>query len=456
MSVELKRRCFLLAAIVLIFAACSTPQQRPSAVVEGQITVADSLDNSANYSGIEVSIIQKDSSEAMADTLFYQVTDTSGYFKGVATFPEDRFYTLRVDRNQRHLGQQSIILADGDSVYIEAELPGFSQTLSIKSNEHEALEQYRRVTRNYQRVARYIQAGALKGDSARMELRKWGDLYWELYNDKEGTIASRMAAVDAIRIYNNIDPDEMMKKLRQVQDRDELASLAARFGKEYLAENHGLNYSLQYLDTLQAITSDSIMSRSIQQERIKLLYDSARIEQAKSQLADFKQQYGKEKSVADWVEGIEYDLNYLSPGDSIPSFSFKDNGRTISRDSLLGSPYILEVTLLTNRLYQNQYDRTFVIHNIYKNFGLKVITIPLDQSQVTINAFFDERTKAWPVAPADAFDRQKLIKKFNIRLVPTRFLVDRNGKIVRKYIGEEYQDVIKGIQTIIKTEEPAS
>lgn len=457
MAVELHLKWLLLLAAVLLVGACSSPESGPSSAhVEGRITVADSIDASGDYSGIEVSIIRKDSAQAPADTLFYQITDSSGYFDGSAQFPSDRFYTLRIDRNQRRLGQNSIILADNDTVQISAELPGLQQTLAIKSNEHEALNQYQRVNNNYQRVMQFIRSGAIQGDSARTELRKWANLHWEVYTGQEGTIASRMAAVDAIEIYSSVNDSTVMQKLRQIQDNDDLAGVAAQYGKNYLAQNRGLNSSLQYLDTLQSITQDSLANMNIQQERIKLLYDSARIDAAKSQLEDFKKQFGTMQSAKSWVETIEYDLTYLSPGDSIPSFSFRNNGRMISRDSLLGTPYILEITMLSNRLYQNQYDRTFVIHNIYKNFGLEVVTIPLDQSQITINAFFDEREKAWPVAPADAFNRQSVIKKFNIRLVPTRFLVDRQGNIVRKYIGQEYQDVIKGIQTIIKTEEPAS
>ncbi len=446
-----------MVALVAWFMGCNSYQQeQPSAWVYGKITVADSIDASRDFSNIEISIIQKDSAQADADTLFYQVTDSTGTFAGNASFPEKRFYTLRIDRNQRQLGQSSVILSDQDTIRIEAELPGIQQTLEIQSNEHQALKQYRRINRNYQRIVRYIQRGVLSGDSARTELNKWADLYWEIYSNKKGTIASRMAAVDAINIYESLDGKKMMQRLRQIQENDNLASVAASYGKEYLAENKGLNHSLKYLDTLQSITADSLTSMTIQQERIELLYDSARIDLAKKQLADFKEQFGSTQSAQSWIESIEYDLTYLSPGDGIPSFSFNDNGKQVSRDSLLGTPYILEITLLSNRLYQNQYDRTFVIHNIYKNFGLEVITIPLDQSQVTVNAFFDEREKAWPVAPANAFERENLIEKFNIRLVPTRFLVDRNGEIVRKYIGEEYQDVIKGIQTIIKTEEPAS
>lgn len=446
---------FLLAGIVSCTA--EKKQAEPAAFVTGRITVADSVDSSGDYSGIEVTIINKDSAQAAADTLFYQVTDSSGHFSGIARFQLRRFYALLIDRNQRRLIQSNIILADDDTVQIEGVLPRLGETLTIQSREHEALETFQRVNRGYNRVASYIRrTGELEGDSLRTELTKWANLYWDVYLQHEGTLGSQMAATESVRLFSVLDGEQMMKRLRQIRDNDALASVATEYGTEYLARNKSLDHSLAFLDTLQSLTRDSLISMNIQQERIKLLYDSSRIVQAKSRLANFKKEYGTNRSAKEWIEGMEYDLNYLSPGDSIPSFSFMYNGMIVNRDSLLGTPYILEITLLSNGLYQDQYDRTFAIHNIYKNFGLEVITIPLDQSQVTIDAFFEERERAWPVASADAFDRRSLIEKFNIRLVPTWFLVDRNGTIVRKYIGEEYRDVVRGIQTLIQTEEPAS
>ncbi|MBN2733122.1 MAG: hypothetical protein JXR26_11895, partial [Balneolaceae bacterium] len=78
-------------------------------------------------------------------------------------------------------------------------------------------------------------------------------------------------------------------------------------------------------------------------------------------------------------------------------------------------------------------------------------TIPLDTSQVTINAFFQQHVKPWPVASANAFDVNALAKTFNIKNVPVRFLVDRQGRIAHRYIGREYGNVIQGIQQIVNT-----
>lgn len=449
-------KAFVLA--ILFGTGCSQKAEdtSKSAVVEGHFTVSDSVDASKDFSGIGLTIIKKDSANAQADTLFHQITDSTGFLSGAAHFPQKKQYPAFVSRNGRNIGRFGIILADNDTVRISAELPDLQQTLRIQSEEHTALEVYRRVDKNFQRIARLARLGRLQGDSLGTELNKWSNLYWQVYQDYKETLAGELAVSESIRLLQGWNNQAMMERVRAVQDKDEFTNLAATYGKKYLAENKGLDYTLSYLDTLQQITSRDDMSMRIKMERIKLLYDSARIDQAKEHLQAFKKQYDIDREAKKWVESISYDLNYLSPGDTIPPFSFRVNGKTISRDSLLGTPYILEISTLANPLYQDQYDRTVVIHSLYKNFGLQVVTIPLDNSQVTTDAFFEERVRPWPVAPADAFDRQKLLERFNIQLIPTRFLIDKQGKIVRKYVGREYADIIQGIQSIIKKDKQAS
>jgi len=450
---------FLLAFLAIVFGGCSSEKKTPQAQVKGKITVADSIDTTKDFSGIGVTIIKKDSANGDADTLFNAITDSAGQFSGKVTFREEGRYPLIISRNQQNIGRVGILLADADTVEIKGQLPDLQKTFSISSREHDAMKVYQRVNRSFQRIAQFARAGRLKGDSLQQEINKISDLFWEVYNEKKGTIASQMAARQSVRLLQGWNNKKMMRRIRSVQDIDELSDLGATYGKEYIANAKGLDPALTYLDSLSNITDNPDKRMRIDMEHIKLLYDSARVKSAKKKLKAFKQQYKNDSSGQKWAKSISYDLNYLSSGDSIPEFKFTENGVTVSRDSLLGTPYILEITKLTNPLYQRQFDRTVVIHSLYKNYGLQVITIPLDTSQVTINAFFDERVKPWPVANAKAFDQKKLLDRFNIRLIPTRFLVDRNGKIVRKYVGEEYQDVIQGIQTIIKQDQdkkPAS
>lgn len=438
---------------------CSTGSDQKRAHISGQFSSINSADTTKAFSGLELTIIKRDSANADPDTLFNTTTDTTGAFSGIATFPEKQQYPMLFSRNNQELGQMGIILADGDSVRIEGEFPNLEESISISSREHDAMAQYQRLNKNFRRINQAARSGQLKGDSLRQQLHIWADLYWDVYEDNQGTIASWLSARESVRILQGLDNQKMMNRIRAVQENDELVDLGATYGKNFVANDHGIDTALAYLDTLSRITEQKNKAMQIDMERIKLLYDSARVDAAKEHLDLFKEEYPDDESSKEWVESMSYDLNYLSPGDSIPDFQFTQNGKTISRDSLLGSPYILEITRLSNKLYQNQFDRTVVIHGIYKNYGLQVVTIPLDESQITVDAFFDERVKPWPVADAQAFDREKLLKEFNIQLIPTRFLIDREGKIVRKYVGNEYDDVIQGIQTIIekdKDKEPPS
>lgn len=441
----------------LLLWGCNPQDEQKQTHITGSFTVADSLDSSGDYSGIGVTVIHRDTSREEADTLFHAVTDTGGHFSGTAVIERRDRYPVTVTRNERTLGQINVILADGDSVRITGELPDLSRTVSVTSREHEAQNVFERVEKNYNRVAQYAQAGLLTGDSLRAELEKWSGMFWDVYRDNKGTLAGDRAAAESIRLLNGWKNDEMMEKIRAVQHEDGLVDVAATYGKNYIAGERGADAAVAYLDTLIGLTDDEDRRMQISMEQIKLLYDSAHVDQAQQRLTDFQTAYSERETAAEWAESISYDLSYLSPGDSIPAFEFSDNGRLISRDSLLGTPYILEISTLAHPMYQDQFDRTVVIQSIYKNFGLEVITIPLDQSQITIDAFFEERVRAWPVSQAGAFDRDELLERFNVRRIPTRFLVDREGKIVRKYVGREYQDVIKGIQTLTNQEnEPAS
>lgn len=443
-----KNRLPVFILIALIGWGCSSDDRKKQAVVSGHFSIADSAGQPGNLLPVDVTIILEDSVEAAPDTLFHAATDSDGAFSGEAFFSEKKQYSAFISRNGRNVVRFAIILAEDDSVEISGRFPDIEQTLTVSSQEHDAMRQLGNLNRGFQRIARFANAGKLRGDTLQQELSKWSDLYMDLYNENKGTRAGELAVAESVRLLEGWNNTEMMKRIRKVQERDALAPLAADHGKDYLAQNQGLEAALAYLDTLSNITEGHDQKMRIRMERIGLLYDSARVAAARKDLEAFREQYAADSTARQWAESIGYDLNYLSPGDQLPDFEFRQQGGTVSRDSLLGNPYILEVTRLANPLYQEQFDRTVVIHSIYKNFGLNVVTLPLDESQITVDAFFDERIKPWPVADAQAFDREKLLEMFNIRLIPTRFLVDEKGEIVRKYVGREFQDIIKDLQTI--------
>jgi hypothetical protein len=447
------RPYLLIAALaaLLLATACSNEPEPLHTIVKGTITVADSLDDSGDYSGIGISIITRDSTNALADTLYSVQTDAKGDFEGAVQFPDKRYYNLFISRNGTDLGSLGVILADEDTLTVNAELPEINKTVTLQSHEHEAMKTYVRVDRSFQRVQTFVRNGAIPDSQILDEVKKWSDLYWQVYQKYDHTIAAYLAAEKSANLLNNFYPKKMISRIDSALPEDYMISVALRLGKPYIAEAKGFEAASAYLDSLAEISTSETAREVVERDKIKMYFDSSRVKEAKTLLTNYEKHYDEKPSSKKWARRIRYDLNYLAPGVPAPDFSFITmDGDTVNNERLKGSTYILEISPLANREYQNDYDRTLIIHQIYKNYGLKIFTLPLDQSEVTVRAFFQERRKEWPIARIGSFDVQQLFRTFNVVQVPTRFLIDKNGVLIRKYTRSEFDDVIEGLNKAFK------
>lgn len=448
----------LFIAIVLsgLTFSCSNKPELLEAVVHGKITVADSLDATGDFSGIELLIVEQEHELAVPDTIMRVVTDTNGVFQTKALFPEKRFYGLTLKRYGGSIGNIGVILADGDSLRIEGELPDIASTISIQSNEHKAMETFNRVNRTFQRVSAFIEAGAVADSMLAYELDKWSNSFWEVYEKHENTLASYLAAEKSASLLNGWQNDKMMSRIDEALPGDFMIPVALRLAKPHIAETKGFDAANRYLDSLSSITESKRMQDFILRDKIKMHYDSSRIQQAKSLLTVYEEDFTDDIQSQEWLKYIRYDINFLSNGVKAPEFEFISlAGDTINNTAMAGSIYILEISPLANAEYQNDFDRTMVIYQIYKNQGLNILTIPLDKSERTAEAFVEEIGEFWPVARPGTFDAEAILKDFNITQVPARLLIDENGMIIRKYVRNEFQDVIEGLNKAFQTKNPS-
>lgn len=446
----MKIRTFIVFTVFLAIANCSKTPEIQKAWIQGKITVADSIDATGDYSGIQLLVTYRDNSTGILDTLFQTQTDTVGAFTGEVEVPYQGVYPLIVSRNGENLFLSQLILADDDTISIKGELPGLNTNLEVDSRENRAMKVFSRIDRNFKRVLAFINAGQIADSLVDDEVLKWSNIYWEVKNEHLDTFASYLAAQQAVGILKGFDNELMMSRLDTALANDFMINFAADFGKTHIAETKGLKAAIQYLDSLKQLTKEETVIRALEQEKIVFYYDSAEINEAKKLLAGFEKKYADDNQAMDWAKNIGYDLSYLAPGYRVPAFEFiTQEGDTVNAESMLGKPYLLEITPVANQLYQEQYDRTVVIHQLYQSYNLEVFTIALDKSEITIDAFFEERVKYWPVSEFGSFDIQSVIEKFNITRVPTRILVDQNGIIVKKYVGEDFTNVISGLNQII-------
>lgn len=443
--------------LVLLLASCSSDgsTEMNSTYFHGTITVDTSLDNTGNYSGIGLTLLGRERDIESADTIAHVVTNRDGKFATDVQFSQKGRHPLLITRNGRRLTTSSLILAPDDTVKLTAELPKFGETKEIESREHEAYQTYQRVGKNYNRVRQHLNRQGLTGDTLRDEILKWVDIYWEVKEKYEGTLYGKQAAVDAARLLEGWNDEEMMARLRKIQRDPSVIDAISRLGKRGKARMHGLDSALAYLDTLRQYTDITDTEMSLDLQELELLLDSARVEAADQKLASMRDTYIEtDTATTSWYNYYRVEIDSLAPGKKFPEFSFL----TMKGDSLhpaqwKGKAYLLEITSVANSMYRNQFDRMRAIHRVFNPAGFEMVTVPLDSSHSNIRNFFAEGGKDWPVVNPSSYNQKEIINKLNIRQIPTRFLVDAEGRIVRKYVGSEIDDVVSDLRDKVKSKE---
>lgn len=437
--------------LILITISCSSDDtpigNRP--YIEGKITVSDSLDNTGDYSGIQILSSVRLGAESV-DTLFFATTDSTGSFSGFADIDENGIYSVLLSRNSNNFGLLNVVLAEGDSVTITAELPDVRNTSEVLSDEQEVLRTLERVERGFRRVANFINAGAISSDSVQIEIEKWSDIYWQVFEEHRGMHVARLSGESSASLLQGWNDSLMVERANIVlNEYNRISPNIRNMLIQHISNNEGLSATLTFIDELEQKTSSVNDKISIQIKRIDILYDSSRTEKATEYLNQIKNEYPNDDFVQNWAENMAYDLEYLAPGSEFPALQFQlVSGDSISTSSLKGQPFLLEITRLDNALYQEQYDRTVAIYQIYRNFELEIITIPVSVSDVMFAAFFEERNRIWPFVRPNSFDTEAIVEVLNLNRVPTRFLIDSDGTIIGRYVGTEYDNILDGLQRI--------
>ena len=441
----------LIASIISISAAC-TAQNDKQTFLTGKITVADSLDTSRNYSDIYLTIFKRDTSARSGiDTLFSTRTNPRGEFSGIFEYETEGRYPMLIGRYGYDIGLIDILISDGDTVRITGELPDVASTFEVDSKETRAMNALNRIRGSFDRVLLFINAGQVAEEDIANEYAKFGDLFWSIYEDKKGTVASNYAASEAFRIYDSIQADSLLDEIISANLNDVvIQNLAIEYGTSMKARTGGLESVVEYLDMLKENIDDFDRQMFIDQKRVNVLYDSMEVEQAKEAFEYFKRRYKRNKDISLWIALFEREIENLAPGMKMPSFTFVSvDGDTINTNASNGNPRLYEFAQLTDPFYQEEYERMKALALVYSSYNIEFLSIPVRESQVAMNAFYEERGRTGPLLNRDSYDTAELIESFNLTDLPSWILVDREGNIIRKYVREEISDITNGFTKAI-------
>ncbi len=427
--------------------------------IHGTITVDEALDDSGDYSGIGVMVLDM---TAGPDTLFQAQTNREGQFDGIASFYHQGIYELQIHRNNRRITDTTLILAHQDTVAVHGVLPRFSGHARISSRESEAMRTLNRLERQYNRILNIAVLGGIAQDTIPHVLENWSNIFWELYESWPGTVAAGIAARESLNMLEERNDDLLMLRLRQYGEYEDIRLLASRYGFLSELRRGGLDKAIDWIDSLDTHATSSETRLQIAKNRIVALYDSSRIAEARSRVQDYEADFGDDEMAMQWLSAVRYDIERLSPGEKLPPFqlevfrlagSEETNVETLKMEDILGSPAMIEVVSLSDRLYQSSYPQLQTLHMIFGQEGVRFLTIPAEENLVAVRAFYEERGQDWPVAKAGAFAESDLEQRWNVYEMPVRFLIDSKGRIIRKYHGHNVNELLIELNRILNNGE---
>lgn len=440
---------FILFLGLLIFACNKNAdgQAEYRTQVTGNLTADEDHDLAGDLSGINLFIV--DRAVDPADTLFRAETDASGNFSGDAVFGRTGEYPALIRKDNRTLDEFTLVLAQDDTVRIESDISDPAGTRQVNSVENEALRIYRRLDSQFYRVANLINAGAVDDEEIPGLINTWADLFWSVREDFPNTVAAGRATQRSLETLEGWDDKKTLERINSDLSDENLQEAAIYFGTVAKLRLEGLDASIAFLEELDERLENEASKRLIVMNQVELLFDSLRVDQARETLNKYELRF-RDNPDSVWSSSMSYEINNLAPGMPMPDFELQTVERgAITNRSLLGEPYLLEIVELSSRRYQSFHPSINELVESYSEAGLKLITVPLEHSAITINAFYGERPKPWAVAASRAYEEANLIEILNINQLPLRVLVDGEGNIVKKYIGNSLQQLEQDIETLI-------
>jgi hypothetical protein len=440
-----------LVAILLLGACSQAEPQSKTVIISAEITVSADTDSTKDFSGVNFTIVSP-RDEIARDTVLNAFTDIDGRFNVVARISERGTYPLVVSRNNRVLHITNIVLAPDDTIRIAGSIPDLNRNLRISSIENDAMATYERLQRLYGRVATFAYGGRVEADTIPGLMNQWSDYFWSLRTEYPGTYASELASVDAIEILEGWNDAVVMDRIQQLENREEYIPVKIIYGGHIKARLEGVDKGLNYLENLRGSMRNNDQRTTIDMRTIELLVDYQEFDRALVELSRLSARNNSDEQFQAWATSVKYELENLIPGREIPSFSLQISGNeTISKEQLLGSYYMMEVVLLADANYQSVYPALNALFESIPNNLVKFYSLPLDNSQITINGFFEERTKRWSFSNAGALDQNDFLEILRIDQVPTRYLVNPDGIIISRYANHDITALQNDINTIIES-----
>lgn len=125
----------------------------------------------------------------------------------------------------------------------------------------------------------------------------------------------------------------------------------------------------------------------------------------------------------------------MSPNTEAPGFVLKNmDGEHVSLTALRGKVILLNFWATWCRPCKEEMPAFEKLYVKYKDRGFVVLAVSINRSKASIEDFLEDMDLSYPILMDDD---SKVLKLYKVYSIPTTFLIDKTGFIVKKYHGQE-------------------
>lgn len=401
--------------------------------LEGQLSVAPEIDDSGTYAGFDVLVLQDAGGEP--DTLGIATTDAAGAFALTIEAPRRGLYPLVVTRGGRIVLAHDLVVADGDSARLTAQLPAVSRGVRVRSPENAAWMAYQ----NTQALHNQSLMESLQGEGAdgalEQTMRRTAGMLWELRTSFPGTVGAEIAAAESIAMLEGWDDALALERGREIAPSAPGFLDVARAMRSATARREGQEAAIALLDDFIARTEAPDRSAALYAERVRARVDSLQRDEALAAVDMLKAAH-PDSRWADWADRTLYQLDNLSPGASAPEGTVQTlAGASLALSDLEGSLVLLEFFAPQSSVYRREIPMRTALYDAAAASGqaFEIVSVSLEPDEVLNATVFEEFDLNGVLAVAPEGIDGPLAAAYNVTSVPTRYLIAPDGTIVDVY-----------------------
>ena len=443
----MKRYFSLLIFLFPVFAF----SQPYSTILHGKLSVNAQIDSTADRSGFQIFSFNR--TETKIDTLGIGYTDVNGNFAVRITAQERGVYPVYIIRQNKILAESEMVIAREDSASTFIRLPIQTKKFFIRSEENAAWLGFTNTRAVYENEL----LTAIKSDSTTINdlkriTRFTADMLWNLDQSfPKNSVGVELAKAESIVKLMGWEDSLAVARAKSLPYDNPGFIEVARATRRGIARLEGQENAIQYLKMVQENVNSADKFAAIHTEIIQARMDSLQQAEAIAEVNAMLAAYPSGQW-HEWAKLAEREVNLLFPGLFAPEFNLVYKGKNQVEENFQltthrGKVVVLEFWAPTSKGYIENAPQLEALTDSLKTKPLTWLSMSIDQSIDNNQAFLEGRKM--PGIPV-ILPNADLLNLYNIRAVPMWVLIDKEGRIVKKYAGVQLGAMIEEMKKQIE------